>query len=211
MGSTMSIGDESKTSPTLLGRLATCPPDQAAWNEFVDRYGPRILHWCRAWGLQEADIMDVSQSVLAKLSVQLRNFHYDPSRSFRGWLRSVVRNAAHDATAARLKLADTGGTDLLHRLASVEARDDLVRRLDDEFDLELLDTATAAVRQRVTAKSWEAYQLTASEDRSAVTVAATLGMSVGAVYQAKSRIMQMIQDEVRRLGSHLGDGGEIED
>jgi RNA polymerase sigma factor (sigma-70 family) len=211
IGLTMSIGDESKTSPTLLGRLAACPPDQAAWNQFVDCYGPRILQWCRAWGLQEADMMDVSQSVLAKLAVQLRSFRYDPARSFRGWLRSVVRNAARDATAAGLKLAGAGGTDTVLRLASAPARDDLVRRLEEEFDLELLDTASAAVRSRVSAKSWDAYELTAGEEQSAVTVAATLGMSVGAVYQAKSRIMQMIQDEVQRLGSDLAEEGVRED
>ena len=203
-GDGMTVPDDSKTSPTLLGRLAVAPPDQAAWSEFVDRYGPRILLWCRAWGLQEADTLDTSQAVLAKLSVQLRTFRYDRSRSFRGWLRSVVRTAVRDALAAR-RLTGTGTTDMLERMASVEARDDLVRRLDEEFDLELLEVATAIVRARVTAKSWGAYQLTAVEGRAASQVAEMLGMRVGAVYQAKSSVIQMLQDEVRKLG---GDSAE---
>jgi RNA polymerase sigma factor (sigma-70 family) len=200
----MAVPDDSKTSPTLLGRLAISPPDQAAWNEFVARYGPRILLWCRAWGLQEADTLDASQAVLANLSVQLRSFQYDPSRSFRGWLRSVVRTAVRDALATR-RLARLGTTGMLERIASAEARDDLVRRLDEEFDLELLEAATTIVRGRVTAKSWDAYQFTAVEGRAASEVAATLGMRVGAVYQAKSNVMQRLQDEVRRLGGDLSE------
>jgi WD40 repeat protein len=58
---------EARTSPTLLGRLRRSPADQAAWAEFVDRYGPRIYAWCRHWGLQEADAQDVAQAVLHRL------------------------------------------------------------------------------------------------------------------------------------------------
>jgi RNA polymerase sigma-70 factor (ECF subfamily) len=194
----MPLRDDS-TNTTLLGRLAISPPDQVAWSEFVERYGPRIFHWCRAWGLQEADILDVSQAVLTKLSVQLHRFHYDPSRSFRGWLRKLVRGATQDTLAARGAIRGTGTTDFLERLASVEARDDLVQRLEDEFDLELLETATQIVRQRVAPKTWDAYRLTASEGRPATEVATTLGMRVGTVYQAKSSVMQMLQQEVRKL------------
>ena len=82
----MPAREESQTSLTLLGRLAASPPDQVAWNEFVDRYGPRIIGWCCAWRLQDADILDVSQAVLTKLSVQLKRFEYDPDGSFRRWL-----------------------------------------------------------------------------------------------------------------------------
>jgi RNA polymerase sigma factor (sigma-70 family) len=190
---------DDSTSSLLLGRLALSPPDQAAWSEFVERYGPRIFHWCRAWGLQEADILDISQAVLTKLSVQLRHFEYDRSRSFRGWLRSLVRGSVQDALAARGRVFGTGTTDFLERLASVEARDDLVRRLEEEFDLELLEAAIRIVRQRVAPKTWDAYSLTAREGRPATEVAATLGMRVGTVYQAKSSVMQMLQEEVRKL------------
>ena len=47
--------DLSRTSVTLLGRLRSDPQDQVAWSDFVGRYGPKILQWCRGWGLQEFD------------------------------------------------------------------------------------------------------------------------------------------------------------
>ena len=198
---------DDSTSSTLLGQLALSPPDEAAWNQFVERYGPRIFQWCRAWGLQEADILDVSQAVLTKLSVRLRHFDYDPSRSFRGWLRSLVRNTVQDALMARGPIVGTGTTDNIEVLASTEARDDLVRRLEEEFDLELLEVAMRIVRQRIAARTWEAYQLTACEGRPAGEVAKVLGMRVGTVYQAKSGVMRMLQEEVRKLqdDTALGD------
>ena len=85
---------------TLLARVALLPPEPDAWNEFVDRYGPRIVKWSRAWGLQAADIDDVTQSVLATLLVRLRQFVYDPSRSFRAFLRKVTNDTVCDVISA---------------------------------------------------------------------------------------------------------------
>ena len=39
------------TSLTLLERLQQNPNDPRAWNSFVERYQPRIRHWCLYWGL----------------------------------------------------------------------------------------------------------------------------------------------------------------
>jgi RNA polymerase sigma factor (sigma-70 family) len=199
----MPARDDTKTSCTLIGRLALLPTDQAAWNEFVNRYGPRILRWCCAYGLQDADAVDVTQSVLTTLSVRLRRFDYDPSRSFRGFLRKVVKDALHDALSARGRSVVSGGSETFELLARLEARDDLVRRLEEEFDLELLDAATQIVRERVAPKTWEAYHLTACEGRPSPEAAALLGMKVGAVYQAKSSVMRMLQEEVAKLENNL--------
>jgi RNA polymerase sigma-70 factor (ECF subfamily) len=89
-------------------------------------------------------------------------------------------------------------------LENVEARGDLVRRLEDEFDLELLEMAMAHVRQRVAPRTWEAYHLTAREGCPVPEVAARLQMNVATVYKAKSSVMQLLQAEVRKLESdHL--------
>ena len=65
----MPESEGSTTSVSLLLRLGRYPSDQAAWEEFVDRYGAKIYSWCRAWRLQDADAQDVTQAVLAKLAV----------------------------------------------------------------------------------------------------------------------------------------------
>ena len=82
-----------RTRASLLLRLRQAPPDQEAWAEFVDRYGPQILAWCRRWGLQETDAQDVTQTVLLQLASKLRTFTYDPAQRFRGWLKTLTHHA----------------------------------------------------------------------------------------------------------------------
>ncbi len=135
------------TSVTLLGRLHRDPADQAAWADFVDRYGPVIFGWCRGRGLQEAEARDVTQEVLLKVFRNMRAFAYDPARSFRGWLYTLTRNAWSDFVAGRARPgAGSGDSGVLELLHSVEAGDDLLKQLDEAFDLELLEVAKANVR-----------------------------------------------------------------
>src|ERR1700733_1649854 len=91
----------SATSPTLLGRRQQQPNDQAAWEQFVERYGRLILAWCRQAHLQDADIEDITQIVLVKLADKMRTFAYDPSKSFRGWLRTLPPHVWRDFVEAR--------------------------------------------------------------------------------------------------------------
>jgi RNA polymerase sigma-70 factor (ECF subfamily) len=190
----------SQTRISLLSRLRHDPNDQSAWQEFVDRYGPRIDAWCRRWGLQEADALDVTQTVLVKLAVKLRSFAYDPARSFRAWLKTLTRHAWSDFVSDRRRgpPAAAGGADVL-ALDTAEARDDLEKRLEEAFDLELLQLATARVRERVEPQTWDAFQLTALEGLSGAEAAARLGMTVASVYKAKSSVQKRLQDEVALL------------
>jgi RNA polymerase sigma-70 factor (ECF subfamily) len=189
---------DSQTSATLLGRLRQVPPDQAAWAQFADRYGRKIYGWCRLWNLQEADAEDLTQGVLLKLAEKMRTFEYDPSRSFRAWLKTVTRHAWLDSCSAR-KAPAAGGSQVLELLQTVEAREDLVRRLDEEFDRELLDEATARVRVRVTPRTWEAFERTAVRGESGAEAAQALGMKVVTVFVARSKVQKMLREELQKL------------
>jgi RNA polymerase sigma-70 factor (ECF subfamily) len=189
---------ESQTSATLLAKLRKFPADQAAWAQFAERYGRKIYAWCRQWNLQEADAEDVTQTVLMKLAEKMQTFEYDQGRSFRAWLKTITRHAWSDYWSAR-KAAVAGGSDAVELLRTVEAREDLVRRLDDEFDRELLDEAAARVRQRVTPRTWQAFEFTAMDGRSGAEVAAALGMKVATVFVARSKVQKMLQEELQKL------------
>jgi RNA polymerase sigma-70 factor (ECF subfamily) len=186
----------------LLGRVALSPPDQEAWSRFVARYGGKIVRWCRARGLQPAEIEDVSQAVLTELVGRLRRLVYDPARSFRGFLHKVVHDAVLDAVASRRRDAANGGSEVLELLASAEARKDLASRLEEEYDSELLEEATRRVRRRILPHTWEAYRLTAQDGLSGAETAARLGMQVANVYVAKKSVLQMLQEEIRKLESN---------
>ncbi len=185
----------STTSRTLLGRLRSAPSDQAAWQAFVARYGPKIYQWCRRWHLQEADAQDVTQTVLLKLAARMRTFEYDPARSFRGWLKAVTQSALCDFLADRRR---GGGPNLLS-LEATDAGATLVEELDDVFDQELLEEAMARVQLRVAPHRWEAFRLTALEGLSGSEAAQRLGMPVATVFTTKSKIQRLLQEELQRL------------
>ncbi len=191
---------DSGTRVTLLGRLRRDPTDQAVWEEFVEHYGPRIYGWCRKWNLQEADAQDVTQNVLLRLAEKLRDFSYDPSRSFRAWLKTLTHHAWSDFVESRrrpgLGSGDSGVEGLLH---SVAAREDLVKQLEAEFDREILDEAMMRVRLRVAPQTWEAFRLTALEGLSGAEAGQRIPMQVAQVFVAKRRVQKMLQEEVARL------------
>jgi RNA polymerase sigma-70 factor (ECF subfamily) len=195
---TTEAGVDSQTSVTLLARLRQVPADEAAWAQFTERYGRKIYAWCRQWNLQEADAEDVTQTVLLKLAATMQTFVYDEQKSFRGWLKTVARHAWSDFWSAR-KAAAVGGSQAVELLQTVEAREDLMRRLDDEFDRELLDEATARVRQRVTPRTWQAFERTAVQGQSGAEAAAALGMKVATVFVARSKVQKMLQEEIQKL------------
>lgn len=73
---------------------AADPSDRRAWRRFESTYGPLIVAFCRALGLQLADAEDVRQEVMINLSSALPGFRYDRQRGrFRQYLGRAVRNA----------------------------------------------------------------------------------------------------------------------
>jgi RNA polymerase sigma-70 factor (ECF subfamily) len=189
------------TSVSLLGRVGKDPVDEGAWGAFVAYYGPKIQGWCRKRGLQAADADDVTQDVLLRLSRALRTFVYDPSRSFRGWLRLVTQHALSDFFAHRKERLGAGsGDDLgLAALDTVCARDELLEFLSEEFTRVMVAQACEHVRARVEPQTWEAFRLTACENRPGDEVAERLGMNITAVHKAKSRVLAFIREKVKRL------------
>lgn len=173
--------------------------DEAAWETFVARYGPRIFGWCQSRGLQVADAEDVTQNVLVQMTKSLAKFQYDESKSFRGWLRRVTENAIVDCFRERRASNDRRMTDAYESLRHLEARANLVSRLNDVFDIELLEHARERVRQRITDNRWLAWELTAIHDEPAATVKEKLSMPITSVYTARNQVQEMIRKEVRRL------------
>ena len=188
------------TSISLLLRLRRSPADQGAWREFVTRYGRRIFLWCRQWDLQEADAEDVTQNVLTILADRLRTFEYDAGGSFRAWLKTVAHHA-WGKYVSRLARPGRGAGDVEtpDRLATVEARDDLAARLEEEFDRELLDLAMLRVAQRVEPHTWQAFTLTALDGLAGPDAATRIGIPVAMVYVGRSRVQKMIKDEIQQL------------
>ena len=196
------MGAESAdtTRVTLLHRLNQNPADQLSWAEFVTFYGPPIRGWLTHWGLQEADAQDVAQNVLMRLTAKLPQFKYDPSKSFRGWLKTLTHHAWHDfVTEAGYRTRGSGDTSVLDQLQSIEAREDLAARVEATFDKELLEMALLRAKARVADNTWLAFKLAALDGVPPQAVADQLGVRVSQVYLAKHRLQKLVQEEIRAL------------
>jgi RNA polymerase sigma-70 factor (ECF subfamily) len=138
----------------------------------------------------------------------MRDFTYDPARSFRAWLKTVTHHAWRDfAEGVNRPGVGTGDSGTLELLQTVEARDTLVSALDEEYERDLLDEALARVRLRVQPHTWQAFHLLAVEGRSGAEAAARLGMKVAAVFVARSKVQKMAREEVRKLEGQGREGG----
>jgi RNA polymerase sigma-70 factor (ECF subfamily) len=192
----MSNKSEKKTPLTLLERVQKSPADPEAWGEFVKRYGPMIRAWCLNWGLQDSDADDVAQNVLVKLLSAMRNFRYDPAKSFHGWLKTVTQHALSNFSNEQRKKAGAVGPDVTI-IELADARLDLEQKLENLFDRDLFQIAMRRVEKRVKAVTWDAFRLAAIEGLSGQAIALRLRIPVANVFVAKNRVQKLLHEEIR--------------
>ena len=191
------------TSATLLLRLQDIE-DHEAWAAFVESYAPIVFSWCRRFRLQDSDAADVTQDVLVKLMRSMQEFQYEPGKGrFRGWLKTVTANTVRDLSRSwenRIRgSGEDNVRDALNSLQAPDAIESLAADLEAQHQRELLNQAADAVRPKVREHTWEAWRLTSMEHVPAKRAATELGMTIGDVYVARSRVNKMLAEEVRRL------------
>ncbi len=193
--------DSPETNDLLLARIGD-PGDRDAWHDFVAIYRPLIYRIARRYGLQDADAQNVVQDVLHKVERQTASWDIgQPPGSFRRWLATVARNAAIDAIRRIRPDAAYGGSSVYERLHQVVERDDqsekrLGREVQRELEREAFRQAARRIRDEFTESTWEAFWQTMVEGESCADVASRLGKSLGAIYTARSRVMQRLKEEV---------------
>jgi RNA polymerase sigma-70 factor (ECF subfamily) len=193
------MADIPPTRVSLLVRLRD-PRDDAAWAQFVKLYGPIVYGYARKQGLQEADAADLSQEVLRAVAGAVSHLEYDPRRgAFRNWLFTVVRRKLASWRRARSCRPDVNNScdplPLLEQRPAAEPAADW----DTEWEQRVFAWACSEVRQEVSDITWQAFWRTAIEDQPGKQVAADLGISAAAVYNARSRIRARLKQLVQSV------------
>jgi len=193
-------GNDSITSTTLVARLKR--QDPTAWMQLAELYGPFVYSWVRLSGLDEHDAADVVQDVFSSVFTSLDRFHKDqPNARFRDWLWTITRRRTSDFLRKRAKQQSAkGGTDAFVHLqglpAKAPANDDCNSA---QAESSLARRALELVRSEFEERTWQACVQTAVDGRKPSDVAADLGMSVGAVYVARSRVLKRLRQELGEL------------
>ena len=186
------------TRASLLLRLRD-PLDGAAWREFVDLYAPLVYGYARKQGLQDADAADLCQEVLRGILTAVSRLEYDPKRgAFRNWLFTVVRRTLSKwrLRSAR-QVGASGDSAVRSLLEACPAPDGTQAEWQIEWRQRLFVWACDQVRREVSDTSWQAFWRTAIDGRAAKQVAADLGLTIAAVYHARSRILARLRELVR--------------
>ncbi len=187
------MSDPPVTNPSLLVRLRD-PSDSPAWDTFSQIYEPLIYAFCRKSGLQEADARDVTQDVMVSVISAIQKFEYDQSHGkFRSWLYRVVRSKLANYFNKSKKQPRGSGQTIVNQMLNEQPGAEEEQAFDKEAEQRVFEWACEKVRTEFEAKTWQAFWRTAVKQEKAGAVAEAEGMSVGAVYIAKSRVVKRLQ------------------
>jgi RNA polymerase sigma-70 factor (ECF subfamily) len=186
-----------ETSTSLLDRLRE-QPDDLSWQRLADLYSPLIRGWLRRYGLVGQDADDQVQEVLLIVFRKLPDFHREPHiGAFRRWLRNITVNCLRNFWRARQgRPAATGDSNFLELLDKLEdPSSELSRLWDQEHDRYITQRLLELIKPNFEATSWQAFQRVALEGAAPDAVAQELGITVNAVFIAKSRVMTRLRKE----------------
>ncbi|MCA9119229.1 MAG: sigma-70 family RNA polymerase sigma factor [Planctomycetaceae bacterium] len=159
-----------------------------------------VIGWCRRANLGNADATDVLQEVFSSVWRSIGRYCSERG-SFRGWLKTItVRKVQDVARRHNRSVAAPGGSANHQGIQNIIAHGVPDTDEDIETDERQLVRRTAElVRCEFEETTWQAFWMTAVETRSAIDVGHDLGISRAAVYQAKSRVLKRLRQELEGL------------
>lgn len=189
------------TRRSLLVRLRG-PTDEAAWAEFTGIYDPLVYRLARRRGFQDADARDLCQEVLRAVARAIDRWDPDPAKgTFRGWLFRIARNLMMNYLAAQRRhpkgTGDTQFQQLLEFQAAVNPEDS--KLFDLEYKKIVFHRAAESIRHEFTESTWLAFWQTGVENEDIKLVSEQLGISAGAVYIARSRVLARLRERVQEI------------
>lgn len=176
--------------------------DPESWSRVVNTFGPIVYRWCRTSGVAESDAADVVQEVFASVARGIPKFQREKQTgSFRSWLATITRNRVRDHFRRQSKRQQAiGGTEAMQQLQlHADAIDETID--PESIDSPIVRRVLESVKNEFEPSTWQAFWLTAVDSQPAATAANTVGISVASVYQAKSRVLRRLRQQLARLPS----------
>ncbi|MFO0959535.1 MAG: sigma-70 family RNA polymerase sigma factor [Isosphaeraceae bacterium] len=187
-----------ETPLSLLDRLRSQPDDQPSWRRLEALYSPLIRRWLLQHQTPEADAEDLAQEVLLAMSKDLGGFdHNGRVGAFRFWVRSITVHRLRNYWRGRRAGPLNGLEDQLAQLEDPESEPG--RAWDREHDEHVARSLMEMIEPEFSPSTWRCFRQVVLEERSPAEVASELGISVNAVWIAKSRVLRRLRQEGRGL------------
>ena len=193
------------TRHSLLHRANLGAAD--AWDHLDRIYRPFLRSWFLTHRVEPPDAEDLTQEVLVATFRELRAFvHSGRVGAFRTWLRHMCLHRLQGYRRSRqLRGRPMGGTDFQAQLHEVaDSGDDPAGDWDREHDREILRQLIGNLAACFEEKTLRAFRRLAFDGLAAPQVAAELGLTVAAVYIAKSRVLRKLRAEAAGLVDEAG-------
>jgi RNA polymerase sigma-70 factor (ECF subfamily) len=184
----------NETRQSLLFRAQN--GEENAWKDLTDLYRPLIIGWLNRQGVPASDLDDLTQEVLLSVVKQLPTFqHSGRPGAFRAWLRTIVCRRTIDywrGLESGTQASGGSATAALEQIADPESA--LNRQWDEEHDRFVVNCLLDLMEEEFEPTTLQAFRRLALDGVSGAEAAEELGMSVAAVYVAKSRVLQRTRE-----------------
>jgi RNA polymerase sigma-70 factor, ECF subfamily len=184
--------------------------DEGAWQALTDLYRPLLVGWLRYQAVPAGEVDDLVQDILVAVLQNLSSFRHSGQRgAFRSWLRAIAHSRACDFWRARgrqaLASGDSAVVEALHQLE--DPNSELNRQWDEEHDQYVLRCLLDVTELEFETRTVQAFRRVALEGASSEQAAQELGLSVGAVYIAKSRVLHRLRQHAEGLLDEFPESG----
>lgn len=189
------------TTTTVLDALRNFSNEEA-WARFVERFRDPIVRFAERSGLRRSAAEDVAQETLLTFITSWRDGRYDRRKGrLSAWLFGIAsRKVLSGRRQARRQDTESGGDSAgLSQVPDADAEGVLEAAWEEAWQKNLLLQATQQLREETGEQTFQAFTMTVFDKRSGDEVAAALGMTVNAVYLAKSRTLGRLRQLVLAL------------
>src|SRR5262245_56288772 len=187
----------TQTSYSLLEQLRQ-GGDDAAWERLVGLYTPLIRRWLRRHLPQPDDVDELTQQVFHVVVEKMPAFaHAGRAGSFRAWLRGICVNRVRMFWRERRPGWGPDPEPVLRQLE--DPHSDLSRRWDREHDEHVVRALLEQIEGEFEPATMRAFRLVFLGGCAPEAVAAEVGISVNAVYIAKSHVLRRLREEAAGL------------
>jgi RNA polymerase sigma factor (sigma-70 family) len=203
------------TRHSLLNRLKDWG-DQTSWQDFYNTYSRLIYNVAVKAGLSDTEAQEVVQETVIAVARKIGEFKADPAHgSFSAWLMRLTRWRIADQWRKRQagpasNLSGAGGnwpelrSDDTDSIGAIERVPDPASLALDvvwhaEWEKYLMDAALERVKQQVSPRQFQMFDLHVLQNQSVQETAKMLQASVASVYMAKHRVARLVKKEVKKL------------
>ena len=173
-----------------------------AWAQMLEVYQPLVYGWLRRHEVAHHDAEELTQDVLSVVVKELPQFSHSGNKgAFRHWLRQITVNRARGFwRSGKIRPSATGETRFLQMVEQLaDDNSTLSQRWDREHDQHVLRELLKRMESEFAPGTLTAFHRQVFDGATADDVAVELGITVGAAYSAKSRVLRKLRQAAEGL------------